>query len=357
MIHKSVRFDPAIISLGPEKRDVKSKSAVERSPALHSEATIRDHTAKTDEKGVSKLIESIKTILALERHDRGRLQILLDALNSIENNVSKVHATSTTEKSLNPHAPEFCSSLRSPPREIRDSVTTGSCTLPATPTPKRASLPPAWMQPYNCVPGLNYMADPIDCIGPAAQEPRQAWTSNHNPEIDLLTQPIYQQERPPIWVQNPQIAPNFLDLPLFHAAPMIQALQPARSIECKTSTHLLDEPLVDSVPVIFQPPPGRKSIPIIDPSPNTDCGHGREAKAVDTRLGKRILEKFAAKYPLTGKLKAAPAADSKGRFAAAIQQRLEYLLMQEREKKALRPCAGKENVRATNDQAEKSVLA
>jgi hypothetical protein len=43
---------------------------------------------------------------------------------------------------------------------------------------------------------------------------------------------------------------------------------------------------------------------------------------------------------LTGKLKAATPSEAKGRLAAAIQQRLEYLLLQEKEKKALR---GKEN--------------
>jgi hypothetical protein len=63
-------------------------------------------------------------------------------------------------------------------------------------------------------------------------------------------------------------------------------------------------------------------------------GHGREAKAVDPAWAKSILEKFAAKHPLTGTLKPAPLGLAEGRQAAAIQQRLEYLLLQKKDKKA-----------------------
>jgi hypothetical protein len=71
-----------------------------------------------------------------------------------------------------------------------------------------------------------------------------------------------------------------------------------------------------------------------------DDGQGREAKSIDPTWANSILEKFTTKYPLTGKLKAATPSEAKGRLAAAIQQRLEYLLLQEKEKKALR---GREN--------------
>ena len=64
------------------------------------------------------------------------------------------------------------------------------------------------------------------------------------------------------------------------------------------------------------------------------CGSGREAKSIDPTWANSILETFTARYPLTGHLKMASPSESKGRLAAAIQQRLEFLLLQEKERKA-----------------------
>ena len=66
-----------------------------------------------------------------------------------------------------------------------------------------------------------------------------------------------------------------------------------------------------------------------------DEEHGRVAQAINPDWAKSIMEKFVVKYPLTGKLKAAPTATAQGRHATVIQQKLEFLLMKEREKKAV----------------------
>ncbi|RDW62660.1 hypothetical protein BP5796_10962 [Coleophoma crateriformis] len=85
-------------------------------------------------------------------------------------------------------------------------------------------------------------------------------------------------------------------------------------------------------PIRF-PPPG---LPVPDPP-------GREAKHMDPKLANPLLEKFTERYPLTGSRKPAiippkstpPAPTPAKRQAAVIQQRLELLLLQEKEKKAI----------------------
>lgn len=100
----------------------------------------------------------------------------------------------------------------------------------------------------------------------------------------------------------------------------------------RTSQHPL---IVDPVPTIPGVRP-YKPIPIVSRNATIpQDGHGREAKVLDPEWAESILEKFVARYPLTGKLKAAAPAGTKGRLAATIQQRLEYLLMENREKKGV----------------------
>lgn len=85
-------------------------------------------------------------------------------------------------------------------------------------------------------------------------------------------------------------------------------------------------------PIKF-PPPG---LPVPD-------APGREAKHMDPKLASPLLEKFTEKYPLTGSRKPAikppklipPALTPAKRRAAVIQQQLELLLLQEKEKKAV----------------------
>lgn len=87
-----------------------------------------------------------------------------------------------------------------------------------------------------------------------------------------------------------------------------------------------------SKPINLLRQPFVQKIPTIEIQHEVEYGHGREAKTLDPAWAKSVLEKFTAKYPLTGTVQPELA---KGRMAAAIQQRLEYLLFQKKEKKAL----------------------
>ena len=76
-------------------------------------------------------------------------------------------------------------------------------------------------------------------------------------------------------------------------------------------------------------------LPIIDLTTGRipdDNGPGREAQVVP--WGNFILERFQKRYPGTGIQRAAAPAPIKNTHAATIQQRLEYLLMEQKEKHA-----------------------
>jgi hypothetical protein len=252
-INKTVRFDPAIISLGSEKPIVNADGK----SLAYSELAIQKHRSEPDEHGGSGLKESLQAILLLKKHERAKLRELLDSISKIEESPPNVQSV-TTGKRLNPRAPEF----------------------------------------YGTVKPLNCPEDPDD-FG-------NSWSM-------IPTYPLYRPTLPPIWMLSSKPIDS-LPRPVFPIPPAIQT---------------------------FQPYLGR--FPIVSPLPTTQDGHGREATLVGSDWNKSILEKFEAKYPLTGKVKAVMPGESKGRLAAAIQQRLEYLLMEERDKKGMKKADQKEN--------------
>jgi hypothetical protein len=73
-------------------------------------------------------------------------------------------------------------------------------------------------------------------------------------------------------------------------------------------------------------------------------GPGREARAIETGWATSLLAKFREKYPQTGRVKAAAPAPTKMRPAAAIQQRLEFILYQENERRAREGSSGDEKL-------------
>ena len=253
-INKTVRFDPAIISLGSEKPIVKPDA----NSLACSESAIQKHESEPNDHGGSGLKESLQAILLLKKHERAKLRELLDSISKIEESPPNVQSA-TTGRGLNPRAPEFYGSVKPPHRSkaINDFGYSWQM-MHVQPPPNRPTLPPIWMR---------------------ASKP-----------IDLLAQPV-----------------SFI-------APTIRKSQPYR-----------------------------RRFPIVSPFPTTQDGHGREATPVGSDWNKSILEKFEAKYPLTGKVKAVMPEESKGRLAAAIQQRLEYLLMEERDKKGVKKIDQKEN--------------
>ncbi|TGO85739.1 hypothetical protein BPOR_0368g00010 [Botrytis porri] len=106
-------------------------------------------------------------------------------------------------------------------------------------------------------------------------------------------------------------------LPMFYPKP----LMPTEPVWIKTQERRLLPP--PGLPIPFKAHVGRK-VPVkttLAPPPSED-DEGRVAKAMDPRLAGPLLTRFFNKYPLTGT------------NAAEIQEELERLLLQEKEKKA-----------------------
>ncbi|XMA07621.1 hypothetical protein WAI453_000412 [Rhynchosporium graminicola] len=62
---------------------------------------------------------------------------------------------------------------------------------------------------------------------------------------------------------------------------------------------------------------------------------GRTAVALEPAWAIQVLDKFTAKYPWTGKVKPLPKLTKEKKFATKIQHKLEVLLLQQKEKKAM----------------------
>jgi hypothetical protein len=85
----------------------------------------------------------------------------------------------------------------------------------------------------------------------------------------------------------------------------------------------------------FKPKGGRG--PMVDVGPEflpSEEEPGRVARAIESGWAKSLLAKFKEKYPQTGTVKAGPLAPGKMRQAAAIQQRLEFILYHQKERSA-----------------------
>jgi hypothetical protein len=117
---------------------------------------------------------------------------------------------------------------------------------------------------------------------------------------------------------------TFADPPIFHQEPHL----PMGPIWIKTQPHKF-----------IRPPPGLP-IPIRAPAgkaPSED-DEGRMAFPMDQRISEPLLARFVEKYPLTGTTAPAPlpSPPTELKTAAQIQEQLERLLLQEKEKKAFR---------------------
>lgn len=261
IIHKNVRWDPAIVSYGSPKPIPEPDSTIEKPIADFESMSLKNR---------SGLQDCVKTICSLKRHERFKLRELLDALSKMDS-PSIVHPEPTieTKTRLNPRAPEFQAlvSLRAHDRPEKLNDCNAWSTLPILKSPHRSILPPIWIRASKPISLLCARTDPV--------------------------------------------------LPIVDPLPTIQKDQ-----------HISVRPTISGHSVRLLPSVAHR-VSTID----LEDGHGREAKAIDPIWAKSILDRFIAMYPLTGKVKAAAPAESKGRLAAAIQQRLEYLLMQEREKK------------------------
>lgn len=111
---------------------------------------------------------------------------------------------------------------------------------------------------------------------------------------------------------------------------------PAEPIWVKTQPNKLIKPS-SALPIPSKTTAGRK-VPVktIQPRIPREDEEGRVAKAIDQRLAEPLLARFHEKYPLTGTICTNPPSPTpvSVKNAAEIQEELERLLLQEKEKKA-----------------------
>ncbi|KAM0310847.1 hypothetical protein ACHAO8_007689 [Botrytis cinerea] len=138
-------------------------------------------------------------------------------------------------------------------------------------------------------------------------------------------------ERRGLSLQEEIIPTSNETLPMFYPKPLM-SIEP---VWIKTQQRKFITP--PNLPIPFKTHVGRK-VPVkttLDPPPNED-DEGRVAKAMDPRLAGPLLTRFYNKYPLTGTVCPNPPSPPPAavKNAAEIQEELERLLLQEKEKKA-----------------------
>jgi hypothetical protein len=183
--------------------------------------------------------------------------------------------------------------------------------------PWAPNAPPA----YSQMPTLNVM--PQIPLPPPIEPPQAIWGPVCPPPgfHNLLPQFGY-------WVNPggfPVPQPAQLVPPIQSILP-VQPIQPVQAVKPATTRG----------PRRRTKPRGDKG-PLVDVGPDfipLEDGPGREARAIETGWAASLLAKFREKYPQTGRVKAAALAPSTMRPAAAIQQRLEFILYQENERRA-----------------------
>jgi len=275
---KSVKWDPAVVSYGPitSAKPPGTERIVESLQAITESVSII--TKQADE-----LEDYVNTVVQWKKPERQKLQRLLDALEEIDthaNPVPKPDSDNASSKSKATSNNAHSKSLNPCAPVFRDIITMRSQISSQKPDVHR---------------GLTTLTIP-------RRRPRIA----HDPHRGLQS---------PTWIRT--------SIPLPVRKPLTQQFSS-------------NPPATFSRPNASNPQPqANPQCPIVWPAIPIENEHGRVAQTIEPAWAEAILEKFISKYPMTGKVKSASPATAQGRHAAAIQQRLEYLLMQEKEKKAL----------------------
>lgn len=317
---RSVRWDPSILKEGSENSPLPS------SDVLHNVDEDAKHTSQGPPKDVEsstelgakptntkrkkqrrEFYEYMKSITELKKGDRKKLQQLLEALTNVD-----------TDESSNSESDRE----RTPRKAIRVSRKTLDTKL------NPAALP--FRKIYSSFP--DYTSTDVSKV--QAVSSQGATTSLHNAEN--------QNPHSPLWVKATDFVPTTAqqDTGLRNktrrsASPHAELSKTGRATISHKNKHkptFLSHPPMPFM-VLPLPPSSPLSLErefnIYIPNEND---HGREAQAV--QWGSSILEKFMEKYPLTGQVQAPSLKAARNTYAANIQQRLEYLLMEQKERKA-----------------------
>ncbi|KAH6682988.1 hypothetical protein B0J14DRAFT_135805 [Halenospora varia] len=370
---KSVRFDPAIVSFGRVTSGTTPKTPFEQ--ALEVSPPVSP--SPMPKKGLQGILQSLSQ---LKKTDQRTLRKVLEALKDITSDsesapepVPKIPAPKSSavpkapiEKKLNPQAPSFqeFSSVKpqetsrklSPMAELfatdkgRTHVYRPKC--PAQKDPKE----PTWVNVFNppapedILDGLPVIPATMGC--PANTADIHASPASLVPQVVSL--PVSPAEFPQT-VPNPPIDPNGRDWqPL--ATPYGLLLSGSYSLQGLPQQAIWLNPFGFETPSLYDQWVPRRPLanrypakkpkaangPLVDVTGFVppEFGHGRVAQAIDHTWSRNLLDTFSTKYPQTGKAQENMPAPSQMRQAAAIQQQLEFLIYQEKEKKAFQERTG-----------------
>ncbi|KAH8687555.1 hypothetical protein BGZ60DRAFT_522205 [Tricladium varicosporioides] len=369
---KSVRFDPAIVSFGRVTSGTTPKTPFEQ--ALEVSPPVSP--SPMPKKGLQDVLQSLSQ---LKKTDQRTLRKVLEALKDITSDsesttepVPKIPVPKSSAvfkapigKKLNPQAPSFQEFSGVRPQEIprklspmAELFTANKSETYAYP-PKRPAQEdpkePSWVNAFNPpapedmpdgLPVIPTIGFPVNTAGIHASSaslvpqmvrlpvsPAELSQMVPNPSIDLSGQgwqSLATSYRPllsgPYSLQGLSQQAIWLNPIGFETPSLYNQWVPRRTL---TNRYPHKRPMAANGPLVdvmgFVPP---------------EFGHGRVAQAIDHTWSRNLLDTFSTKYPQTGKAQENMPAPSQMRQAAAIQQQLEFLIYQEKEKKAFQERTG-----------------
>ena len=279
---KSVKWDPSIVVFGPAS----SKTLPGTEKIVKSLQAITESVSMIT-KQADELEDYVNTVVGWSKPERQKIQKLLDALRELDSEVGKPVSENASSKPKATSTNASSKPLNPCAPVFRDFTTVRSQVS----------------KQKSC------LLQELSTLTIPRRRPR---TPLDDPHCDLQS-PIRTRTSIPHPIRTP-VTQQFSMNPLGSFIPNAAKLQ------------------------LHAEPTGQVGLPAI---PSED-EHGRVAQAIDPDWANSILEKFIAKYPLTGKLKAGPRATPQGRHAAMLQQSIEFLLMKEKEKKAFAEMSVKE---------------
>ena len=383
---KSVRWDPAIVSCGPITPVPSPSSKVESSKSAQSQPQPASLPPKRGNASKDLVMESLAR---LKKRDKDTLRRLLGELKDTESEGKPITESDSAEEDSR-SAPDCNSALLNDraaadrryatlkaqlaQQKARVNLGKAMLTVPrkrphiqaGNSFPQRNPQEPTWVNIFNPPPHIALPHDAPAIPRPAPnvlhQDFRQPPTG-YPPSLRLPTKssanhwdegipgrqmplpnglsngpfapPIHPMDPPqPIWLPMPIPPPCGMEnLPQFgywvnpfgFQTPQPALQPPSEPAASRAPSTISRRP--------FKPKGGRG--PMVDVGPEflpSEEEPGREARAIESGWAKSLLAKFQEKYPQTGKVKAGPLAPGNMRQAAAIQQRLEFILYQQKER-------------------------
>jgi hypothetical protein len=348
---KSVKWDPATVFCGE--------------PAVTEPISTQ----------AGELQDCIDAILKCKKDDRGKLQLFINALEHTDNDERKHTTEVESQSTLNPPTRELAirefSSLgagfnqkQSGTQRVQASQTAPKRQSHARPalaqdmfepqTPTRINKPqplspsPFTLQFQNSFEPMSpgWIGTAVPNYRPLANQQAQhsvetscptcinTVTPNSWPLINHYVQDNLEPQ-PPAWIDSSSPTPQRQVNQQIQNSSRPRPpgwFKTAGPIHRSTVNHKAQNTHQNSLRVTRLYPVYANCQDTFPTDPFDDHGPGREALAIDSDRAEAILKEFVLKYPMTGEINQSLQDTSD---AAAVQQLLEFKLMQEKEKRAL----------------------